>query len=101
MDEYRPLMLAYERWLLVKGNLESAVTVAGIIVPPAIDQRGLACTPRADYEWRDIPKRKARPNKPAWSGATREYNRQKQAERRAKIRQAVLDVQAERDGRAT
>lgn len=88
---------AFTWWARKKEELEIAERCAGIVIEQGVREK--ACTPRADYEWRDIPKRKRAP-KPAWSGATREYNRQKQAERRARVRAAVLEVQAERDGAA-
>jgi len=82
MDQYRPLMLVYEKWLLVRGQLESAVNVEGIVINP-VDQTKPSCMPRADYQWRDIPKRPSRA-KGAWKTDTTEYNRVKKAESRAK-----------------
>lgn len=69
----------FTAWAEEKERLEIEERVAGIIVP-AHDHNRPSCTPRADYEWRDIPKRRIRPNRPAWSGADKEYNRRKKAE---------------------
>lgn len=86
---------AFQCWVDTKEALESAVAVAGVNITPQGHTRP-ACTPRADYEWRDIPKRKSRGTRP---GGSRDYNRIKQAERRERVRQAVLEVQSERDAR--
>jgi len=64
------------------------------------------CSPRSDYHYREPLGRKRKPSpRPAWSGATPEYNAQKARESRAKkkaermerTRQAVREVIKERD----
>ena len=91
---------ALQVWVTTKEGLDVATQLEGIQIVTTERQQP-TCAPRADYGWRDIPTRKTKATRPRWSGATKEYNREKQAERRAKIRQAVLEVQAERDGRAS
>ena len=90
---------ALQFWSEKKGDLEIDARLEGIQIITNERQQP-ACSPRADYDWRDMtPKRihRAKPAKKVWDGATKEYNRQKQAERRARVRQAVHEVQAERD----
>jgi hypothetical protein len=82
------------QWLWMRDAITAMGSVEVMEARPL--SMGKACTPAADYEWRDIPKRKSRGTRP---GGSREYNRQKQAERRARIRAAVIEVQADRDGR--
>jgi hypothetical protein len=88
---------ALQSWVEKKGDLEIDVRLEGVHIMVSERQQP-TCSPRKDYEWRDMPARSHRTKapRPAWSGATKEYNRMKQAERRAKIRQAVHEVQAER-----
>ena len=86
---------ALQSWVEKKGDLEIDVRLEGVHIMVSERQQP-TCAPRKDYEWRDIPVRKSKPTRPKWSGATREYNRMKQAEHRAKVRAAVHEVQAER-----
>jgi hypothetical protein len=50
-------------------------------------------TPRADYIYREPRGRKRK--RPAWSGATREYNRQKARESRERRRAAIREAMGE------
>lgn len=70
-----PWQRAMQWWVETKERLEIEERVAGVIVP-AHDHNRPSCTPRADYQWRDIGGRKA-PNP--------HYMAQKKAESVARI----------------
>jgi hypothetical protein len=74
----------FQRWVDKKERLECAVRVAGLVSAP--ERQKPRCMPASDYQWRDIP---APHKRPAWSGATREYNRQKAREYRERRRTAT------------
>ena len=88
-EEYRAWSSSVSEWLWKRDSLIAAEMVKGMATPEEVRDKAMhekACLPRADYEWRDIPKRRHRPTRPAWSGATPEYNRQKKAEQRERER---------------
>lgn len=70
----------FSEWVAVKETLDRAVACEGIALAP-YDHSAPACTPRADYEWRDM-KPGRRTNRPAWSEPG--YMAKKKAENRAK-----------------
>jgi hypothetical protein len=84
---------AMQRWIDTKGRLECAVSMQGVTVE--FERQKPVVMPRADYIYREPMGRKHK--RPAWSGATREYNRQKAREyrerRRAAIREAMKEGQ--------
>ena len=89
--EYKKWSEAMSVWLWERDGIIASEAVKGMDTP--LDHRSKvmmerACTPRADYEYREIPKRKSRAKKPAWSGATAEYMAQKKREQRDRERQA-------------
>lgn len=48
----------FQAWVTEKERAEVAARVAGLVVPN-IDLNRPTCTPRADYQWRDIPARRS------------------------------------------
>lgn len=89
--EWRPFHTALQAWVDKKAALESKAAVADMDIPLEHRERVMrerACMPRADYEWRDIPKRPSRAKRPAWSGATPEYNAAKARESYERNREA-------------
>ncbi len=100
--EYADWSKATSEWLWMNDAIIAREMVEGMEEPKEHRERIMrerACLPAADYEWREIPKRKARPSRAKWGGATKEYNRIKAQERRDRVRAAVLEVRAERDAR--
>jgi len=94
--EYQEWSTAMSTWLWERDATAAREAVKGMASPLDVREKAMrekACSPRADYEWRDIPKRKSR----AGNGCSKEHNRMREAARRARVRQAVLDVQRERD----
>jgi hypothetical protein len=73
----------FQRWVDKKERLECAARVAGLVSDPERQK------PRC---MRDIPAPRKRP---AWSGATREYNRQKAREYRERRRAAIREPRGE------
>ena len=95
-EEYSKFQRELSEWCWTKDALIAIEATKGMESTTDLRDRVLrekACTPRADYVWRDIPKRKRAP-RPAWSGATPQYFKQKQAERRAKIREGLAERKA-------
>jgi hypothetical protein len=80
----------FQRWVDKKERLECAARVAGLVSDP--ERQKPRCMPASDYQWRDIP---APHKRPAWSGATREYNRQKARESRERRRAAIREALGE------
>ncbi len=70
-------------WVEAKDALQSLIESYGIRME--FKRQAPQCSPKADYIYRE-PMGRKRPPRPAWSGATPEYNRKKQAERRARIK---------------
>jgi hypothetical protein len=85
---------AFQLWVDEKERLECAERVAGLVSDP--ERQKPRCMPASDYQWRDIPAPRKRP---AWSGATREYNRQKARESRDRRRAAIREALGERGPR--
>jgi hypothetical protein len=78
---------AFQRWVDEKERLECAVSMEGITVE--FERQTPVVTPRADYIYHEPRGRKRK--RPAWSGATREYNRQKARESRERRRAAIRE----------
>jgi hypothetical protein len=79
---------AMQRWVDKKDRLERAVSMEGITVE--FERQTPVVTPRADYIYLEPVGRKRK--RPAWSGATREYNRQKARESRERRRAAIREA---------
>ena len=85
--EYEEWSRAMSVWLWERDGIIAAEAVKGMDTP--LDHRSKvmmerACTPRADYEYREIPKRKHRAKKRAWSGSSKVYNATAKEKSRAK-----------------
>lgn len=70
-------------WVEAKDALQSLIESYGIRME--FKRQAPQCSPKADYIYRE-PMGRKRPPRPAWSGATPEYNRQKDRERRERIK---------------
>jgi hypothetical protein len=79
---------AMQRWVDTKDRLECAVSMEGVTVE--FERQPPVVTPRADYIYHEPRGRKRK--RPAWSGATREYNRQKARESRERRRAAIREA---------
>jgi hypothetical protein len=74
---------AFQQWVNEKQELERAVRMDGFTVE--FERQKPIVTPRADYIYREpMARKRNRPPRPAWSGATPEYWAQKKRESRAK-----------------
>lgn len=97
-DPYTAEAIAWQRafqwWVGKKQDLEW--NALGIVIDSA--ERSPRCLPPAeDYVYREpVARKRKRPPRPAWSGATKEYVAQKSRESKARRRQAALDAVAER-----
>ncbi len=106
---YQTWLKAFTAWALGKKALEDSENVVIITFQEDWQPR---CTPRADYVWRDIPTRRPSKNTDAQQDKWREMKanqtpeqrerrlaakRKRDLDRRAIVRAAVLEVQAERD----
>ncbi len=103
-DEYREWSSPMSDWLWKRDGIIASEMVKGMETPLESREKAMrerACLPRADYEWRDVPKRKPRSKRPAWSGSSKLYN--KEAKQKSRIKQAVslsLEEMRERQERA-
>jgi hypothetical protein len=82
---------AMQRWVDKKDRLECAVSMEGVTIE--FERQTPVVTPRADYIYLEPIGRKRK--RPAWSGATREYNRQKARESRERRRAAIREALGE------
>ena len=86
--EYKAWSEAMSTWLWKRDAIVAAEIVKDRETPLEAREKVMrekACLPRADYQWRDIPKRSHK-SKPVtcWRSNPTEYNRTKKAESRAK-----------------
>ena len=103
--EYKQWSEAMSVWLWERDGIIASEAVKGMDTP--LDHRSKvmmerACTPRADYEYREpMPRKRNKATRPAWAGPEerREYFRQKKEESRAKVHDSVQDAMAQREKR--
>jgi hypothetical protein len=103
--EYNAWSNTLADWSNIKDGIIARESVKGMEDGSSIRERNMrerACSPKADYEWRDIPTRKSKPSRPKWEGATPEYMAKKRRE--SKVRSAAgltcLDCPAPRHGKS-
>ena len=85
--EYKQWSEAMSVWLWERDGIIASEMVKGMETPGEVREKVMrekACLPRADYEYREIPKRKHRAKKPAWSGSSKVYNATAKEKSRAK-----------------
>lgn len=95
---YQNWLRAFTAWVDRKAQLETDVALEGVDLD-AVRSNRPSCTPKADYQWRDIPVRRSRATTPARSSVigrpktlpdTPEVERRRQTFRESKARRAAL-----------
>jgi hypothetical protein len=91
---------AYQWWVDTKERLQRAADMENIVIEPS--ERTPRCLPHSeDYVYREpMPRKRKRPPRPAWSGASSEYGAQRKRESRARQKErneaAAREAMAER-----